>query len=150
MKKFKFRLQKVLDVRRIRERQQEEKLQVAIHKRQEEEKRLGLLEKELRDIQQAMLASRQIVFEAWAHTADTQYHTRLVETRNTQMGRIREVAQNEQAIRQEFIETRRNTRVMEKLRELRYDDWKRDVSRWEDKLLDENSNHAHNLRKVIS
>ena len=46
MKKFQFRLQRVLDVRRVRERQQREKLHKAIQQRKGEEKKLGILEKE--------------------------------------------------------------------------------------------------------
>jgi flagellar export protein FliJ len=70
VKKFLFRLQKVLDVRRIHERREQEALQTAIRKRQEEEKRLGLLEKEVEDIQRVMRENQKNVFEAWVHTAD--------------------------------------------------------------------------------
>ena len=148
MKKFRFRLQKVLDVRRIRERQEQEKLQQAIRRRMEEEKRLGLLEKEEKDILQIMGKGRQSPFEVWNFTADTRYRVRVGEAKVSQAGRIQHATQQEEVRRQDLTQARRQTRVLEKLRELRHADWKLEVSRQEDKLLDEIATHRRKVRKL--
>jgi len=148
VKKFRFRLQKVLDVRRIRERQEQEKLQQAIRRRMEEEKRLGLLEKEEKDILQIMCKGRQSPFEVWNYTADTRYRVRVGEAKASQAGRIQHAAQQEEVRRQDLTQARRQTRVLERLRELRHADWKLEVSRQEDKLLDEIATHRRKMRKL--
>lgn len=147
MKKFRFRLQKVLDVRRVHERQQREKLHSAIRRRHAEEKRLGVLKKEVRDIIQVMRENQKAAFEVWTYTADARYRMRMEEAKEAQMGRIHDSAQHEDAERQVFVGARRRTRVLERLRELRHKDWEREASREEDKHLDEIATHAHNLRK---
>ncbi|MBU1706710.1 flagellar export protein FliJ [bacterium] len=149
MKKFLFRLQKVLDVRRIHERREQEVLQKAIRKRHEEEKRLELLEKEVEDIQRVMRENQQNVFEAWVHTADLRYRNRVENAKTVQTGRIHDASQQEEERRNIFTEARRQTRVLEKLRELRQSDWQRDASRYEDKLLDEIAAHTRNLRRTL-
>jgi flagellar FliJ protein len=148
MKKFRFRLQKVLDVRRIRERQEQERLQQAIRRRMEEEKRLGLLEKEEKEILQIMSKGRQSPFEIWNFTADTRYRVRVGEAKVSQAGRIQHATQQEEVRRQDLTQARRQTRVLEKLRELRHADWKLEVSRQEDKLLDEIATHRRKVRKL--
>ncbi|MFH1011594.1 MAG: flagellar export protein FliJ [bacterium] len=150
MKRFRFRLQKVLDVRRIRERQELEKLQQAIRRRKQEERRLDVLEKEVREILQIMRQKQQTPFEAWAYVADARYRRRVEEAKVIQIQRIEETARQEESKRQEFTAARRQTRVLEKLREARHEDWKREASRQEDKMLDEVAAHAHahNRREV--
>lgn len=149
MKKFLFRLQKVLDVRRIHERREQEAFQKAIRKRQEEEKRLELLDKEVQDIQRVMRDNQQHVFEAWVHTADLRYRNRVEHAMTVQTGRIHDASEHEAERRKVFTEARRHTRVLEKLRELRQSDWQRDASHHEDKLLDEIAANTRNLRRTL-
>jgi flagellar FliJ protein len=148
VKKFRFRLQKVLDVRRIRERQEQEKLHQAIHRRMEEEKRLGLLDKEERDMLQMMRSGRETSFEIWNYTADTRYRVRIGEAKVKQTGRIQQASEQEEVRRQSVTQARRQTRVLEKLRELRYDEWAREMSRQEDNVLDEIASHRRKVREL--
>ncbi|MBM3324448.1 MAG: flagellar export protein FliJ [Calditrichaeota bacterium] len=143
MKRFRFRLQKVLDVRRIRERQEQEKLQQAIRRRMQEEKRLDVLEKEVKDILQIMRQKQQTPFEAWAYVADARYRGRVEQAKVVQLQRIEEASRLENSRRQDFTAARRQTRVLEKLKEVRHEEWKREASRQEDKMLDEVAAHAH-------
>jgi flagellar biosynthesis chaperone FliJ len=121
MKKFRFRLQKVLDVRRIRERQELERLRDSMRRKRQEEKRLDLLENEVKDLLHTMRQSQQTPFEAWSYAADARYRGRVEQAKTV----------------------RRQTRVLEKLRETRYESWRREASRQEDKMLDEVSVHAY-------
>jgi flagellar FliJ protein len=147
MKKFRFRLQKVLDVRRVKERQQQERLHNAIRQRQTEEKRLGVLEKEISDIVRVMRENQKTAFEVWSYSADAQYRARVEQAKDAQRGRADDSMQHEEAERTAFVGARRRTHVLEKLRELRHKDWEREASREEDKHLDEIATHANNLRK---
>jgi flagellar FliJ protein len=149
VKKFLFRLQKVLDVRRIHERREQEELQKAISKRQKEEKRLELLDKEMQDIQRDMRENQQNVFEVWVHTADLRYRNRIEHAKTLQTRHIHDASEHEVERRKIFTKARRQTRVLEKLRELRESDWQRDASRYEDKLLDEIAAHTRNLRRTL-
>lgn len=114
----------------------------------EEEKRFGLLEKEEKEILQIMSKGRQSPFEVWNFTADTRYRVRVGEAKVSQAGRIQHATQQEEVRRQDLTQARRQTRVLEKLRELRHADWKLEVSRQEDKLLDEIATHRRKVRKL--
>jgi flagellar export protein FliJ len=137
VKKFAFRLQRVLDIRAARE-----KLKLADFGREQqrlasEQEKLDLFtgEQELQFAQ--MRASATEPFAAWSQHTNCRYLQRIGRVIEFQEGRVEAQTQAVEGARGRYIEARRDTQALEKLRETHFREWKGEWLRDEARTLDE-------------
>lgn len=132
-----FNLQQILDLRREMERQRHREFTAAREALQAAEDRLSR-EKERSDRILRELFQRQgggIEASEFSLYATFSQNQRQVVTE--QMETVRQLGQELDARRRQLLEASREKKVLEKLRERRLDDLKRELARKERKLLDE-------------
>ncbi len=137
MKKFAFRLQRVLDIRAARE-----KIKLAEFGREQqrlvaEREKLELFtgEKELQLAE--MQASVSEPFAAWAQHTNCRYLQRIGRVIEFQAGRVEAQSEAVEGARGRYVAARRDTQALEKLRETHFRDWTVESLRDEGRILDE-------------
>jgi flagellar FliJ protein len=137
MKKFAFRLQRVMDLRVAQEKvklgqlgSEQQRLNQEIHKL---DVFRGEQELQIREVQ----CERMEPFSVWAQTQNCRYLGRISRVIDFQHGRVQAQERSVESARLKYVEARKDTRVLEILREKKWDEWKLDRLREENKILDE-------------
>ena len=133
MKKFKFRLEKVLQFRRIVKDEKKRLFMEALASLQSAEARLEFLESErLRPyVTEGTIISSNDLFLSGL------YGAKLVEAIAWQRIAVKECNDKAEEARAEFIEASKEVEVLEKLKEKRQNEYNEHVSKEEGKFLDE-------------
>jgi flagellar FliJ protein len=148
MKKFTFRLQKVLGLRHMQERDKLGKLGREQQTLEAEIVKLELFCRESDEHISAIKTEKEQPFRVWSESVNQNYLLRIrrvVEFQGTQVSRQEHAVSS---ARSSYIEARRDTKVVERLREKRREDWMREVSMEEGKALDEAAARVHMGDKI--
>jgi flagellar FliJ protein len=137
VKKFAFRLQRVLHLREIHE-----KLRLGEFGREQqvlmdEESRLKLFQGERESQISETRTVRAQPFSIWSQGINCRYLQRIGHVVEYQQTRVVTQEQAVEKARARYTEARRDTRVLEILREKKIDEWKRESLLDEAKVLDE-------------
>lgn len=137
MKTFRFRLQRLRDLREAREKDKltefgREQRQLGL-----EEQRLTMFQDEASQQLEEMRVERNQPFAVWGQTASVRYLSRVDHVIDYQSARVAEQGRAVEQARNRFLDARRETEVLDRLREKHFDQWKRDSLREEGKVLDE-------------
>jgi flagellar export protein FliJ len=137
MKRFAFRLQRILELRRAREK-------ASLVELGREQQRLALENEKLdlfcneRELQlQETRVGRSKPFTAWAQAVNVRYLNRVGRAIEFQTHAVRRQETSVETARRRFHERRRDTQVLDHLRDKKQDEWRVDVLREEGKILDE-------------
>jgi flagellar protein FliJ len=137
MKKFSFRLQRVMDVRAATE-----KMKLAEFGKQQqillqEQAKLDLFKNEELYQYGAMQSERQKAFSAWMFAVGNNYMRRLGKVIDFQSQRVYTQQNSVAAARNVYLDARRDTAILEKLREKKREEWRQGELLSETVLLDE-------------
>jgi flagellar export protein FliJ len=137
MKKFSFRLQRILDLRGAREKQRLSEFgqQQQILKREHD--KLDLFHGEQQAQLEEMQLSRAQEFAAWSFQAGQRYVVRIGRVLEMQTQRVHGQEKAVEAARETYLAARRDTSVLEHLRERRREEWEKMIVQEEGKVLDE-------------
>jgi flagellar export protein FliJ len=137
MKRFAFRLQRILDLREAQEKLRLNELGIEQQRLNQERHKLSVFQGE-QELQIAEASQeRHQAFSIWSQNLDCRYLQRIGRVIDFQSGRVAMQEQSLEAARVKYVEARKGTRALEILREKKLDDWKLDRLREEGNLLDE-------------
>ena len=137
MKRFVFRLQRILELRQAREKASLAELGRELQRLTLENEKLDLFRTE-RELQlQETRVSRCEPFVAWAQAINSRYLQRVGRAIEFQTHTVRRQEANVNTARHRFFERRRDTQVLDHLRDKKRDEWRVDALREEGKILDE-------------
>lgn len=137
MKRFIFRLQRILELRRARENASLAELGRELQRLTLENEKLDLFSTERDSQLQETRDGRSEPFTAWTQTANIRYLERVGRAIEFQTHAVRRQETNVCTVRRRFHERRRDTQALEQLRDKRKGEWQVDVLREEGKILDE-------------
>lgn len=137
MNAFRFRLQRVRDLREAREKDKLTEFGREQRKLGLETERLTMFQSEARQQMDDMRVERMEPFAVWGQTASVRYLSRVEHVIAYQSARVSEQEQMVEQARLRFLDARRETEVLDRLREKHYEEWKRGMLHDEGKLLDE-------------
>lgn len=137
MKAFRFRLQRVRDLREAREKDKLTEFGREQRKLGLEQERLMMFRDEAAQQIAEMRGERRAPFPVWEQRASLNYLGRVDRVIEYQTTRVDEQGQAVEQSRERYLEARRETEVLERLREKHFDQWRRDLLREEGKILDE-------------
>lgn len=134
MRRFEFRLEKVLEYRRLQEGWAKDALREAQAALAESERAL-----------ERILREREVALERRPESVETfidldSYVTRLEDDAEAQRSVVAILADEVERARQEWMAARRALQTMEKLRDREYEQWESELQREEQKALDEWTN----------
>jgi len=137
MKKFAFRLQRVLKLREAHEKLRLGEFGFEQKRLLDEQSRLELFQGE-RELQIRDARSEQAQpFSVWSRWINGRYLERIGRVVEFQETRVQTQEQMVTVARNRYTEARRDTRILEMLREKKMDEWTRETLRDEAKTLDE-------------
>ncbi|RQV98016.1 flagellar export protein FliJ [bacterium] len=143
MKKFKFRLQRILDVRTVQEKVKFTLLGQERMKLEDEKYKLDLFEKESDSQIEQIRSEKQQPFTAWSQQANTGYLKRLdrvIEYQKSAVSNQEEAVTN---ARGSYVKAHRDTESLEIMHEKKLNDWKAETIREEGHALDEHGMRTH-------
>jgi flagellar protein FliJ len=143
LKKFAFRLQKVLDVNRIHEKEKLGLLGKEQQVLEQEKQKLELFHRETENHINTVRAEQSQPFRVWTQNLNYSYTRRINGIVEFQTGQVENQLQMVETARLRYIEARKNTKTIEQLREKRYDEWLQDIGREETKQLDEFASRSY-------
>jgi flagellar protein FliJ len=137
VKKFVFRLQRVLKLREAHEKQRLGEFGREQQRLMEEENKLKLFRTE-REMQiNEARAERTEPFSAWSQGVSHRYLLRIGNVVDFQQTRVQNQEQSVTRARLRYMDARRDTRILEILREKKTDEWRAESLSEEAKVLDE-------------
>lgn len=137
MKRFAFRLQRILDLRRATEEQILAQFGREQMRLRDEQLRLTLFRDEQETQMTEVATDRQEPFTVWSQAATCRYLQRVSRVIEFQSGRVAQQCGQVDAARGVYLRARQDTTILERLREKRHADWLKDELRDEGKILDE-------------
>ncbi|MBU0508914.1 flagellar export protein FliJ [bacterium] len=137
MKTFHFRLQRIRDLRHAREKDRLTELGREQKQLAYEEQRLDIFRGEAGSQLNEMKAERGQPFKVWRQTVSLRYMHRVDRVIEYQSARVVEQTHAVEKARDKYLDARRDTSILDRLREKKFGEWKRDELREEGKLLDE-------------
>jgi len=137
MAKFKFRLERILSVRKHQEEKERILFGIAVQKKLEAEMKLS----EIRERLNSAMESRTKLFNSKPTIEDLvrahEYHISLINREVKAIKNLEETKRIMEEQRLKLIEARKKKRVLERLRERKYEDWKFEEENKEQNELDE-------------
>ena len=149
MKKFAFRLQKVLDVHKLHEREKLGMLGKEQNLLEMEKMKLELFRRETETHIDSVRAEQGQPFKIWSQNLNQSYSRRIRGIVEYQQGQVVRQHQAVENARTHYIEARRDTKKIEQIKEKRFDDWKKDFDREETNMLDEFASRSHEGNEVF-
>jgi flagellar FliJ protein len=151
MKQFRFRFQRVLEMRRHVENVKKDELAALMAQRLEDERKLFAVQGELLDRQ------RQLAGRAEAHemlrdlAAIARYFRKLADDIKCFVQHLARWDEQIEVKRVELVEAKRDVKVLEKLEETDRRGYDKAVADWEQKLIDEvaTGRHVRGLREEV-
>lgn len=143
MPRFSFKLQRVLDIKERREEQLKGELASVKREYEEEEKILHSLEKShsicLDRLREHQLKTISIQEVTWYQA----YLSKLVNDISSQSQKLEDLLKRIDELTKKLIETSKERRVLEKLRERKWDEFRHEVECLEQEVLDEIGTSRH-------
>jgi len=137
MAKFKFRLERILSVRKHQEEKERILFGIAVQKKLEAEMKLS----EIRERLNSAMESRTKLFNSKPTIEDLvrahEYHISLINREVIAIKNLEETKRIMEEQRLKLIEARKKKRDLERLRERKYEDWKFEEENKEQNELDE-------------
>jgi flagellar FliJ protein len=137
MKRFVFRLQRILELRQAREKASLAELGRELHRLRQENQKLDLFRGELEVQINETRTARADSFAAWTQAVNARYLRRVDRAIEFQTDTVARQERSVEAARSRFHERKRDTKVLDQLRDKKRDEWWTDVLREEAKALDE-------------
>ena len=142
MRRFKFSLQTVLDVRRVREEKIQKEFSAIQTERADSLGKIRSFEKQKDDMrlyQREMREKRQttIVSEDWCMSALSDFTVRIM----LEARRLQEINERLDAKREELIQAQKDRKVLEQLEEKQREEYMNEAAREEQKFIDELAQH---------
>jgi flagellar protein FliJ len=141
MKKFNFRLQRVLNLRAAREKQRLSEFGQQQQVLRREQEKLDLFHGEQQAQLEEMQVSRAREFVAWSFQSGQRYIVRIGRVLEMQTQRVHHQEQAVETARETYLTARRETSVLEHLRERRREEWDKLMLQEEGKVLDDVGQH---------
>lgn len=139
MKKYSFRLARVLRIRKVQEKLRQSELTARERALQEQQDKLKLFENE-RDVQfDSMTLAQKQVLSVARHVADWKYLGRISRVVEFQGEVVQEYDRRKEVAKARFYEAKKRKRALEKLSELHHAEWIRELIRDEQRVADEAS-----------
>lgn len=135
MKPFKFTLQTLYNVKETIEKEQEMQLQLAIAKLQSLQAELLSMQQNVEAAQQQLRQEIKKGSSAKRLISFSHYFERMKATIDIQKQRIQEAEKEREIIHKKLIETRKEIRSLEKLRERQYEEYLIEQKREEEKMI---------------
>jgi len=133
VKRFRFSLERVLRLREMEERQARMELAVGLRRVREAEEEISGLRREALDGRRKM----DEALSAPERLAHAEIHLKWVDDEvERRVERLRRLDDEVRGLEGRFFEKRRDRRMLERLRERRLDDWRREVSAKEGALYE--------------
>ncbi|MBP7141361.1 MAG: flagellar FliJ family protein [Opitutaceae bacterium] len=142
MKRFQFPLKSVVVVREAREARARDAFIAAVRAVMLAESEVGRIVAEKTAIEKMLLAERQPAFHAAEQVAFIRSHQRLVTREGEARAAVCTAQQVREQRRQDWMETRRDVRLIEKLRTSALGVYRRESEREAQRLLDDHTNAA--------
>ena len=148
MKRFSFRLDKVLDARRLQEQQTQRRLAEAQHEKLRRQKLLEKAESELsrQEKMQRRLLTRGL--NAGEALINHKFRQKLSEDTEERSQAVQESEEQVFEKRTELTKAMQRRKVLESLRERRKAEYKLDVERTEQNELDDNAARCHHNNNI--
>jgi flagellar FliJ protein len=146
MKKFKFRLQKLLQIKEHAKMQKQKELSRAERVRRMEEAHLEMLQQKMRDEVTNLAAGTTQLIDVRHRQRSTQFQQRLVANMKTQEQVIQAAVTKEAAKREDLIEATREEKTFEKLKERQKERYLKEIDLLTQKEIDEIAKNVY-LRK---
>jgi flagellar FliJ protein len=143
MKKFKFRLQRILDIRTVQEKVKFTMLGQQRIKLEKEQVKLDLFEKESASQIDQIRSEKTQPFKAWSQQANMQYLKRLDRVIAYQKGAVENQEEAVARARGNYVKAHRDTESLEKIQEKKQNEWKTETLREEGLVLDEHGSRTH-------
>jgi flagellar FliJ protein len=137
MKRFAFRLQKILELRQAHEKASLAEMGRQLQRLTEENQKLDLFRGEREAQLEESRAVRGETFTAWTQSANSRYLHRVGRAIEFQIQAVQKQERCVAAARNRFRERKRDTDVLEQLRDKKRDEWRQELLREENKILDE-------------
>lgn len=137
MKRFAFRLQRILELRQAREKACMIELGRERQRLQLENERLHLFQNEQKTQLEETKIDRMQVFQAWSQVANSRYLTRVGRAIDFQTQAVHQQERNVEVARHRYQERRRDTQILDQLREKKRDEWRAETLHEEAVNLDE-------------
>jgi flagellar protein FliJ len=137
MKPFRFRLQRILRLREVREERQLAAFGAQQRVLQSERTKLGLFEGEALHQLEEMSVAVARPFPVWMHGVNDKYLGRLHRVIEFQREQTRLQELRVEGARQEYLKAMQETRALEKLREHQLERWQGDERQEEQRILDD-------------
>ncbi|RMH56217.1 MAG: flagellar export protein FliJ [Candidatus Hydrogenedentota bacterium] len=137
MARFRFRLERVLSVRRHEEDREKLRFAVAVRNLEEARKNLRATREELRRAVEkgaAVAAARPTIEDL---VRDYEYRAALLRREERETKAVEEAQERYEEARRYLIEARKKRRLLERLRERRFEEWREEEIRREQEELDE-------------
>jgi flagellar protein FliJ len=141
MKKFNFRLQRVLNLREASEKQRLNEFGQQQQILRREQEKLDLFHGEQRAQLEEMQVSRAREFVAWSFQSGQRYIVRIGRVLELQTQRVHGQEKVVETARETYLMARRETSVLEHLRERRQEEWDKLMLQEEGKVLDDVGQH---------
>lgn len=148
MKHFRFRLQRILDLRAAAEEQKLTLFGREQVRLRDEQQKLEMFRNEQQTQMLDVAADRQTPFSAWSQTATSRYLVRVARVIEFQTGRVEHQVGQMEAARRVYLNAHRDTTILERLHDKRQDEWTKDMLRDEGKTLDEIGSQARNREEM--
>ena len=140
MKRFHFPLKSVATVREAREARVREAFTAAVQAVVLAELHLTNLRSEKAELERVMLAERKEFFRAADQATFLQSHRRVVVREVAAVSGLTQAVQARELRRQEWMEARRDVRLIEKLKETAVREYREETEREAQRLLDDHTN----------
>lgn len=137
MKRFAFRLQRILELRQAREKASMVELGRERQRLQLENERLNLFQNEQKAQLEETKIDRMQVFQAWSQVANSRYLTRVGRAIDFQTQTVHQQERSVEVARHRYQERRRDTQILDQLREKKRDEWRAETLHEEAVNLDE-------------
>ncbi|MFZ5434421.1 MAG: flagellar export protein FliJ [Calditrichota bacterium] len=137
MKAFKFRLQRIRDLREAKEKSKLIEFGKEQQKLSDEQQKLNLFQTEAELQVMDLRTERQQPFRVMDQSTSFRYMNRIARVIDYQNGVVRAQMNSVERARLRYLDAHRDTKVMDRLRNKRFQDWTREMLREEGKVLDE-------------
>jgi flagellar export protein FliJ len=137
LKKFDFRLRRVLDIRALQEKVKLTELGRERSKLADEERKLELFKRESDSQLEQIRNEQSREFPTWSQQANLRYLTRLSNVIRFQQNSVSTQSDSVTRVRGEFTDARKRTESLERMQEKKLSEWKQDAIKEEGKRLDE-------------
>jgi flagellar FliJ protein len=148
MKKFKFSLEKVLEIKEIEEKIIQKNLYLVQHQIYETEQKILTLEENISD-ERVKVSSLQ---SGPSSSMDIMLHYNYIDSMTAQIDihnlELNDLRFKEMTIKKELIEKSKEKKALERLREIKYEEFRKEYNKAQQLFIDEISIQNHRLKKV--